>query len=45
MGTLLVIILTVCLHRCCAKDEVPLAYLVFEWLLVFSLIIAAGMMK
>lgn len=45
MGTILVILFFVCLHRCCKDDAMPIAYLVFEWLLMISLIVAAAMLE
>ncbi|MBQ8508087.1 MAG: hypothetical protein IJ466_11740 [Clostridia bacterium] len=45
MGIILLILFFVCLHRCTADDIMPLAYLVFEWLLIFCLILAAAMLE
>lgn len=45
MGVLLVILFFVFMHRCCKEENVPLAYLVFEWLLGISLLIAAAILE
>ena len=45
MGVILVILFFICLHRCCKEENMPLAYLAFEWLLMIGLIVAAAMME
>lgn len=44
MGVIVVVLFFVCLRRCCKEENMPLAYLVFEWLLGISLLIAAAML-
>ena len=45
MDLILLLLFFVCLYRCCADDTMPLAYMIFEWLLIFSLILAAAMLE
>lgn len=45
MGIILVILFFVCLHRSCKEEKMPIANLVFEWLLGISLLIAAAMLE
>ena len=45
MGIILLIVFFVCLRRCRKDNAMPLAYLAFEWLLIFMLALAAGMVK